>query len=140
VVKDNGKLVLLEAFTPVPFLETPFALDESALEKGFSSSVTAVLGFGTVEAWKQTEEPLPPGKWKDLPWGGHEGKETLYYLEEPISMDEISRICKKAGYKTQSCPTQSSWLFVLPILSAEGVFRPLPEGLDPEELVYGIDI
>ena len=140
-VEEDGT-VLLEVFNPIPFMETPLTLDESKMRPGFWSELTPAFGATTLKAWERSGRPRPAGKWMRPAW---EDKDALYYLDEPIPLTEIEAMCKdelEDKEEQRFCSLQSTWLFVLPLDLAGtgenrrgGVFRPLPEDLDPYEVV-----
>jgi hypothetical protein len=46
----DGKIALLELFTPVPYLDLPDSVSSGDIKKGFYSDVTYVIGYGSYEA------------------------------------------------------------------------------------------
>jgi hypothetical protein len=135
IEKKDVEIVLLELFSPIPFLDSPYAVDEEEIRKGFYSGSTAALGYGTVEAWEETGRDLPKGRWMNPSWGAQE--ERFYVLDELIPLSEVEAVCKggKTKYPERLCVLQSAWMYVLPIRKDGGTFRPLPEGLEADEVM-----
>lgn len=127
VEKAKKKLILIQEFTPVPYLRTPEALLPAAVEKSYTLPLTWVLGVDLVKAIEKTGGKLPPGEWS-------ENRED-YVLEQPIPLSEIEDFCEdpktweKLGQgKNILCLQQAMMLHTLPLVRDEITLRPLPEG------------
>jgi hypothetical protein len=123
--RKNGRVVLLEVFEPVPFIEAPESISAEDIEKGFYSQEVYVLGIDTYRAWARTSpETLPPGEL-------HE-KEMEYRLDPPIPIKELDAFCKKHFPGEPMCVWQGVLLYIVPIDTEEmkshrisGAFRPM---------------
>lgn len=127
VERAKGKLVLIQMFTPVPYLRTPEALLPAAVQKSYTLPLTWALGVDLVKAIEKTGGKLPPGEWSE------NGED--YVLEQPIHLSEIEGFCddpetwKKLGQgKNILCLQQAMMLHTLPLVRDEISLRPLPEG------------
>lgn len=128
--EKDGKVVLLEAFTPVPYMEAPNAIANESLRKGFYSSKTFSLGYGLRQALEDAKIELPKGKLID--------SDRQYILEDLMDMSIIEDFCKKNYPDEGHCWWQGALLYIVP-LNLEGQyigrFRPLPENMITSEYV-----
>lgn len=138
--ESDRTIALLEVFTPIPKLETPRAIVNEAIRKGFYSSKTYSIGYGTRQAFEDAGIALPPGKNVDA-----EGRQ--YVLDDLMEISVIEKFCKKNHPGEPHCLLQSLLLYIIPIdLKApseyHGEFRPLPEHMIPSEYVsdYEFDL
>lgn len=127
VERAKNKLILIQEFSPVPYLRTPEALLPAAVKKSYTLPLTWVLGVDLVKAIEKTGGKLPPGEWS-------ENRED-YVLEQPIPLSEIEGFCddpetwEKLGQgKNILCLQQAMMLHTLPLVRDEITLRPLPEG------------
>lgn len=125
IVGISGKTVLVEQFSPVPFMRTPQATQTDKIKPGFYSKEVYTLGYGIIDGFEEQGRPIPPGKWdKD---------NREYELESPMPVSEIAKFCETHYPNAPMCLLQALILFILPIDSAKVEFKPLPEGRDPAE-------
>ena len=137
VERAKDKLILIQEFTPVPYLRTPEALLPAAVKKSYTLPFTWTLGVDLVKAIEKTGGKLPPGSWS-------ENRED-YVLDQPIPLSEIEDFCedpktwRKLGQgKNILCLQQAMMLHTLPLVRDEISLRPLPEGTPPENVVAEI--
>lgn len=126
----GGKIVLLEAFTPVPYMEAPNAVANDEIKKGFYSSKTFSIGYGTRQAFEDAKIPLPPGKLID--------GERQYVMNDLMDISVVEDFCKKNFPDEGHCLWQALLLYIVPIhLEGQytGKFRPLPENMITSEYV-----
>jgi hypothetical protein len=126
----RGDVVYLELFTPQSIMEMPTAIALEELRKGFYSSKTFALGYGTVQAMEDKELELPAGQWDE--------KERQYVLKEWMDISEIEKFCKENYPEEPHCLWQSLVMYVVPLnLEGEyaGRFHPLPEKVIPADWV-----
>lgn len=131
--EDDRKIALLEVFTPVPFMDSPLAIFNKAIRKGFYSSRTYSIGYGLRHAFEDASVPLPPGKKADP-----EGRQ--YVLDELMDISVIEDFCQKHQPGEGHCVWMGLILYIIPLdLSAPseylGRFHPLPEHMIPSEYV-----
>lgn len=127
VERAKDKLVLVQMFTPVPYLRTPEALLPAAVKRSYALPFTWTLGVDLVKAIEKTGGKLPKGSWSE------NGED--YILDEPIPLLEIDAFCddpmtwKKLDQgKSIFCLQQAMMLHTLPLVRDEITLRPLPEG------------
>jgi len=130
----DGKIALLELFTPVPYLDLPDSVSSEDIKKGFYSDVTYTLGYGAYEALEIASEEsgenmIPPGKWDT-----EVVKERRFYtLKEFLPVSMMEDLCKEAYGTEPWCFWQSLVVYVCPIklydteYSNQGTWHPLPE-------------
>lgn len=131
--EKDRKIVLLEVFTPLPFMETPRAIANQAIRKGFYSSKTFSIGYGLRQALEDAKVPLPPGKLAD-------GDGRQYVLEDLIDISFVEDFCEKHHPGEGHCVWQGLVLYIVPLdLTSPseylGKFHPLPERMVPSEYV-----
>lgn len=136
VVKVDGEgrtlTIYVEVFEPVPWMDSPDAMDAEKIQPGFFSSMTWKLGPGTAEAWQKSKLPMPPGEW--LPSTTGRGRHE-YLTKEPVPIEAVREMCERFHPGEAACVTQSLMLYILPIKPVAdmpehrgGYFRPIPEG------------
>jgi hypothetical protein len=131
--EEDGRIALLEAFTPTPFMETPRSIYNKAIRKGFYSSKTYSIGYGLRHAFEDAGVPLPPGQKSDA-----EGRQ--YVFDELLDLSVIEDFCKKHYPGEGHCVWMALVLYIIPLdLKAPSEFRPefrpLPERAIPSEAV-----
>lgn len=126
----EGKVALLELFSPMPYMEAPDAVASPDIKKDFCSKFTYALGYGVAQAWEMENGPLPPGEYID-------GNERLYYLKDAMPISKIEKLCKK--FDAKHCLWQALILNILPVYLDKGVFRPLPENVIQDDMVVSYD-
>lgn len=130
--KSLGKVVLLEQFVPVPFMQTPDALLPEMIKKGYFSDQTWVLGYGIIDAFEEKGMDIPPGERRE--------RERDYVLDKPMPLSEIRKFCK-ANYPDASlCIQQAMIMYILPLVIKEVQFFPFPEGQNPSDVVVDIEL
>lgn len=130
VGKDGDDVILLEAFTPVPYMEAPNAINSKAIKPGFYSSKTFSIGYGLRQAFEDANIPLPPGKLID--------NERQYVMDDLMDLSIIQHFCKQHYPEEGHCIWQGLLLYIIPLnLKGEytGKFRPLPENMIPSEYI-----
>lgn len=127
--KKKG-VVLVESFIPVPYPQAPEAIDPPSIKPGFYSEdvwTLSTIDGGMVEAFEQQRLALPPGK--------HDKAAPQYVLDAPMKVDYFKTFCKEHYPEEPDCLYSVLMLFILPIVVGEAIFRPLPEGRDPDEYI-----
>lgn len=138
---DDGKVGLLELFSPMPYMETPDAIASPFIKPEFISKFTYALGYGTYQTWElmRGRDKLPKGHFP-------EGSERVYYLDEAIPLSKIEKLCRdytKRELPGQEQPAHCVWqaviLNILPVYMDKVEFRPLPENVVTGEMVVSFD-
>lgn len=135
VVKVEGELsdrtVYLELFEPVPFMDTPAAMNEEKIKPGFYSDFTWKLSFGTAAAWAKSNFPLPPGEWVQ---DENRTNRPSFLPKDPLHLDEVRAMCAKMHPEQPQCVIQSLLMYIIPIQpfpdthgNLGGRFRPIPD-------------
>jgi hypothetical protein len=125
---EYGPIVLVELFEPVPFVDGPESWAPWEIRPGFHSSKTFALGYGTVDVYRLSGTPLPPG-------GFDPDKRNKYILDEPMDLSIVERLCRENYPDEPICFQQSMIMYILPLVPRRdpkgrfegGMFRPLPE-------------
>jgi hypothetical protein len=83
---DDGKVGLLELFSPMPYMETPDTVASPFIKPDFISKFTYALGYGTYQTWElmRGRDKLPKGHFA-------EGSERVYYLDEAIPLAKVEK-------------------------------------------------
>jgi len=126
-------LVLIEQFSPVPYMRTPEALLPEAVKASYALPVSWVFGLGLAKAIKKFGASLPPGKWSD------DGND--YMLESPVPISEVEEFCRRSVPKPRQnplCVQQAMMLRTLPLIMTEITLRPFPEGTPPDAVVVSV--
>lgn len=124
------KIALLEVFTPLPYMDAPDAIDNASIKKGFYSSKTYSIGYGTRYAFEDAKVELPPGKLSE--------DERQYILEDLVDISVIEDFCSKHYPNDPHCLWMSLLFYIVPIALTgkhKGEFRPLPENMVTSEYV-----
>jgi len=137
----DGKVALLELFSPIPYMETPDSIASDFIKPEFISKFTYALGYGTHQAWEMMR-----GKAK-VPKGHFVGEgERIYYLDEAIPLSKVEKLCQDYAQKElagQPVPPHCVWqaviMNILPVHMSESIFRPLPENVVTGEMVVSFD-
>jgi hypothetical protein len=138
---DDGKVGLLELFSPMPYMETPDTVASPFIKPDFISKFTYALGYGTYQTWElmRGRDKLPKGHFA-------EGSERVYYLDEAIPLSKVEKLCRdyaKRELPGQEQPAHCVWqaviMNILPVYMAETTFHPLPENVVTEEMVVSFD-
>lgn len=137
--EDQTPIVYLEFFEPIPALKAPQATAESLIEPSFAPDRTWVLGYGTLQAMQKARVKIPSGMFDEA--------QRLYYLDQPIPLSKIEKICKKHYPDIPRCISQSMVFLVLPIHPFAnsqnqhngGNFKPFPDDVETTEIEAQID-
>ena len=130
-IEPARKIVLVEQFAPVTFMNTPVSIVPAEIRPGFYSQTVAALGYGVMDAFEEQGKKPPAGTWdKD---------QREYALKSPMPISKIEKFCAEHYPDQPFCVIHAMMLFILPIDATKAVFRPLPEGKDPSEYLveYG---
>ncbi len=140
-VDPARNLVLLELFTPTPYLLIPNAVDNDKIQAAFHSEGTYAIGYGTHEAFEIAEEEsgeklLPEGKW--------DSDKSIYTLKDFMPLSIIEDLCK-AGSRESWCFLQALILYVVPMFlkheeeEYQGIWRPLVKNDVPPDAIISYD-
>lgn len=130
---DGQDIVLVEQFSPTPYMRTPEALLPEAVKESYALPVSWTFGRGLANGMKKLGISLPPGKWSD--------DDEDYILESPVPLSEIKEFCRRSVPKknySHLCVQQAMMLRTLPLILSEITLRPFPEGTPPDDVVVSV--
>lgn len=125
-------IAYLELFQPIPYYWTPQAINNSAVLPWMHSGQAWTLQQGLYYAIEDYAPELLPLKGRWNPELNESTDEGTFWLEEPIPLEEIRRICEELVPKANQsvkCFLQGLMMFVIPLNVGEsGRFHPLRRG------------
>ena len=142
-ISKDRKIVYLELFTPISYLDTPDSILSDEIEDSFHSTYTYQLGFGVYEALERASEEsgrelIPDGKWDTE----IQKDRRIYTLKDFMPLEVVKEVCGAYEQDEQKfCWWQSLILYVLPVNIGDtgGDWRPLPEKAVPTDAVISYE-
>jgi hypothetical protein len=129
--EKQGKIALLELFSPIPFVQMEGTVSLDDIKAGYASEYTYSLGYGLAHAWEDARGSLPEGSWSE--------DEREFLLKDAMPVSEVEKLCEANFPGVNHCVWQALIMYILPVLSDHGVFRPLPENVVSKDFVVTVE-
>lgn len=129
---QDNKIVYVELFEPVPFIDAPEAMAPEKILPGFYSGITWKLGYGAAEGWEKVGKAFPPGEWQTDTT--RRRPRPNYLFKEPIPLSEVKEFCDRYYPEEPHCLWQGMIMYIVPIKLGPkaphhqgGTLLPVPE-------------